>query len=69
MREGWLGGLMAARLFRPSGTGSDGLSWAGLAVSGVIPLAMELWPEAAGALRRVMFAVSFVWIWKGAGRP
>ena len=29
----------------------------------MIPLAMINWPEYAGAAQRLMFVVSFVWVW------
>ncbi len=54
----------AVALFGPKGRSSDLLSWAGLLASVVLPLAMLQFPEFDGALQRLMFAVSFVWVWR-----
>lgn len=52
----------AAALFEPPGARRDLLTWLGLIVSVVIPLAMLQFPAHAGLLQRVMFVVSFAFI-------
>ncbi len=52
----------AARLFAPRGDRRDWLSWLGLVVAVVIPLAMTELPEFRGLLQRIMFALSFVFV-------
>lgn len=39
-----------------------------LAAAIVLPLAMLAWPQLAGAAQRLMFAISFVWLWQLIGR-
>ncbi len=51
-----------ARLWTQRGRGIDWLSGLGLVVSVGIPLIMFQAPEIAGAVQRIMFLVSFVWI-------
>ena len=51
-----------SRLFAPGGNGRDGVSWIGLALAILIPLAMNALPEARGLLQRIMFAYSFVFV-------
>jgi hypothetical protein len=54
----------AARLFGPKGSKNDGLAWLGLIVSVVIPLAMVELPDFRGALQRIMFVVSFFFVFR-----
>jgi hypothetical protein len=52
----------AARLFSPDGSRRDWLSWAGLGISVVVPVAMDQAPDIRGLLQRIMFAFSFVFV-------
>lgn len=52
----------AARLFSPGGSVRDPLAIVGLAASVILPMSMDLWPEARGLLQRIMFAISFAFI-------
>jgi uncharacterized membrane protein YidH (DUF202 family) len=40
----------------------DRLSWLALAASTLLPVAMALWPDAAGLWQRLMFLISFAWL-------
>jgi hypothetical protein len=55
-------GATLAQLWRLGFPSSDWLSWLGLGASVVLPLGMATWPDVDGALQRMMFAISFVWI-------
>ena len=57
----------AARLFLPGGRVTDWLSWAGLVASVALPLAMIQWPEFDGAIQRVLFGLSALWLWRCYG--
>lgn len=52
----------AARLFAPKGDTKDILSWAGLLISVLIPLAMGELPQIRGLLQRAMFVFSYVFV-------
>jgi Protein of unknown function (DUF998) len=52
----------AFRLFAHGGSRRDALSWIGLVVSVVIPLAMVWAPEVKGVLQRGMFLLSMVFV-------
>jgi hypothetical protein len=51
-----------ARLWTRRKQGLDWISVGGLLVSTVIPAMMISLPEIAGAVQRIMFLASFVWI-------
>lgn len=55
---------MAAHLFWPGANRRDWLSWLGLIASVVLPLAMFNLPTLTGLLQRLMFAISFLWVWR-----
>ena len=52
----------ALRLFGPEGRLGDVLSWTGLVISVAIPAAMFQLTDITGALQRVMFLFSTVWM-------
>lgn len=52
----------AGRLWRCGWSMRDGLSWLGLGSSVGLPLLMAALPQVDGALQRIMFTISFVWI-------
>ena len=54
----------SARLFLPSGSLRDWLSWVGLVASIAIPLYMLQVPTLDGLPQRVMFAISAIWLWR-----
>jgi hypothetical protein len=54
----------AARLFLPGGRIGDLFGWIGLIASVALPLAMLANPGVDGAIQRVMFAISAVWLWR-----
>lgn len=56
-----------ARLWTRRQIGPDGLSALGLLVSVAIPLVMFQAPEIAGLVQRIMFLISFVWIFVAMG--
>jgi hypothetical protein len=57
----------AARLFLPGGRLTDPVGWLGLIASAALPLAMLAWPGIDGAIQRVMFAISALWLWRSYG--
>ncbi len=54
----------SARLFLPSGSLRDRLSWVGLVASIAIPLYMLQVPAFDGLPQRLMFAISAIWLWR-----
>lgn len=52
----------AARLFAPGGSRRDALSWAGLAIAVIVPLAMGFLADYRGLLQRLMFGFSILFI-------
>ena len=52
----------ASALFGSMGRPRDGLSWIALVSTVAIPLAMVNFPAVEGALQRIMFAISFLWV-------
>jgi len=53
-----------ARIWRNRDAGFDGLSWLALICATASPLAMLGWPDWAGLLQGMMFAVSCLWLWR-----
>jgi len=51
------------RLLPSQPDGLKSLSLIGLIASVALPMAMILWPDYAGLLQRIMFAISCVWLW------
>lgn len=58
----------SAWLFLPHGDPWDLLSWTGLIASVALPLAMMNIPDWDGAIQRVMFSISMVWLIRGYGQ-
>lgn len=54
----------AARLFAPGGSSRDLVAWTGLVMSVAVPLAMSVFPDVSGMSQRIMFAVSFLFVWR-----
>ena len=54
----------AARLFAPGGSSRDPVAWAGLIMSVAMPISMNVFPDVRGLSQRIMFAVSFVFVWR-----
>ncbi|MBX2821930.1 MAG: hypothetical protein KTR29_19705, partial [Rhodothermaceae bacterium] len=53
----------SGKLFMPSGSLKSHIAWVGLAVSILIALSMGAFPEIRGVLQRLMFGVSFLFVW------
>ncbi len=56
-------GIVAASVHSPKERPSSPLllDWIAVGASVLIPLSMSVWPQAAGLLQRLMFAVAFAW--------